>query len=243
MFNVAIHDVAPRFREPIDAILQELRPLVGDAVTAGVTPRWHGDPLIPPPSSVQPQAEPEYRDWLQSQFRERLLHGWTHRRAHRPGIVSWATGQADECAGLSVAAFDRLIRHASEDFQRVTGSSPRGFLPPAWRLSRGGLAALRGSGFEFAVGYGKVRRLDGEGADLRLATWSWDWGKIGVLGRWGEWAGHGWRCFSPRAIPCVAIHPIDLERGHVRRAVAIVRGLLDQGWRPSTIAEILELGA
>ena len=86
-FLVVVHDVAPVFGVQLRTIVRTLEPLVGNRFSAAVVPRWHGGP--------SGAADDPYGGLLGC-FGERLLHGWTHQRERRNGLISWLTGQADE---------------------------------------------------------------------------------------------------------------------------------------------------
>jgi hypothetical protein len=71
-----------------------------------------------------------------------------------------------------------------------------------------------------------------------LSTWSWDWGIVSHLGLVGECFGNGAFRLRPAALPCVVIHPIDVDRGYLPRIVRIIDGLRRQGRRPVTFARL-----
>src|SRR5262249_25887598 len=125
-FCVIVHDVTPGFAREIDAVFEHLLPDVGNTLAAAFVPCWHG---------VAPDAcgRQMMRGWS-TLCCETLLHGWTHCRQHRPGIVSWATGRADEFGGCSANSVVERIRRGREQLQEIIGRSVSGLVPPAWRL-------------------------------------------------------------------------------------------------------------
>jgi hypothetical protein len=76
-------------------------------------------------------------------------------------------------------------------------------------------------GLEF-VGHGTIP----------LATWSWDCGRIGWLGHVAETYGSLRFRWQPQVLPTIAIHPADVSRGFLPRAVLICQRLLNEGRRP-----------
>src|SRR5262249_58318644 len=75
-FCVIVHDVTPVFAREIDAIFERLLPEAGTALAGAFVPCWH---------AVEPDecGRRMMRGWS-SLCGETLLHGWTHRREHRP---------------------------------------------------------------------------------------------------------------------------------------------------------------
>src|SRR5262249_30812935 len=125
-FCVIVHDVTPVFAREIDTILEHLLPEAGNALASALVPRWHG-------------AEPDARGRRMSRAwsslcGETLLHGWTHRREHRPGIVAWATGRAAEFGGCSRQDVIERVRRGRVRLQEIIGRAVPGLVPPAWRL-------------------------------------------------------------------------------------------------------------
>ena len=77
------------------------------------------------------------------------------------------------------------------------------------------------------------------GRRMPLSTWTWD------CGRW-RWTGHighgiGWLLHAlDRGVPTLAIHPNDLRRGFWPSILRLTDQLLDEGYEPSTVSELLE---
>ena len=229
---VAVHDVAPPFRDQVEEILSALAPL-DVPVVAAATPRWHA------PGSPRAAQAGDWRDLLAG-FDEVLAHGLSHRRLGRRGLVSRLTGNADELASASRRRARELASAAAADLEQITGRRPRGFLPPAWQLPARGAAGVRDAGFEYVVRYFWL-----EGADLRtpLRTWSWDWGVLGspaalLAERLCAWEQQLRR---PRTV-CVALHPADVRRGLASRARDVVGELLAAGYSASTFDALAATG-
>jgi hypothetical protein len=53
--------------------------------------------------------------------------------------------------------------------------------------------------------------------------------------------GHLKRQTSRAAIPCIAIHPIDVHRGYFARSVRLIEALVRNGYRAVTAAELMSV--
>jgi hypothetical protein len=167
---------------------------------------------------------------------ETLLHGWTHRRDHRPGIVSWATGRADEFGGCSGPDVIERVRRGRLRLEDIVGRTVRGLVPPAWRLPVD-IGELRDSGIEYIFDFGRLRSAFGH--NIALATFSWDWGRFSVLSRTGACLGRCLRVWNRRAVPVIAIHPADVRRGHIGFAMDMIRRLKIAGGTPTRIGDLI----
>ncbi len=198
-----------------------------DTLAGAFVPRWHS---LPP----EPDDSAHWQRWTEF-FAEILLHGWTHRREHRPGLVSLVTGRADELAGLLPRDVAARVAAGRSELEEIIGRPITGFVPPAWQLP-GGFAALRETGLEYSVGF---RRLESsQPLRIPLATYSWDWGRLPLVGRLGAQLGTCFRLITPHAIPVIVLHPADVDRGSVSPAVARIRQLKDTGWQAVRFATL-----
>ncbi len=93
------------------------------------------------------------------------------------------------------------------------GSPPRDSCLPAWQVARATAAELGGCGFRYLATFGDIRAASG--STIPLATWSWDWGVLGPLGRVGQRFGDIYSRLRPAALPCVVVHPADVDRGYL----------------------------
>ncbi len=227
-FCVIVHDVTPVFAREIDSIFERLLPEVGKSLAVAVVPCWHA--VEPDPSGRQIM-----RGWS-SLCGETLLHGWTHRREHRPGIISWATARADEFGGCSGPDVIERVRRGRVRLQEIVGETVSGLVPPAWRLP---VAAgdLRESGIEYVLGFGRLQSASGH--NVALATSSWDWGRFSVLSRPGASLGRCLRLWNPHAVPVIVVHPADVRRGHLGYAVDVIRRLKNAGGLPARIGDLM----
>ena len=126
VFCVVVHDVTPVFAAEIDQILAAFEPLVGGSLGGAVVPCWHG-------RQADAADVRQFQRW-DEQFGELLLHGWTHFRENSPGIISCATGRADEFGGATPAEAARRLTLAQAQVQSIVGRPLRGFVPPAWQF-------------------------------------------------------------------------------------------------------------
>lgn len=226
---VVVHDFSSVFLQELTHITQVLQRLVGRCMTAAIVPRWHGH--------CGCRTQSAYTDLLPC-YDEHMLHGWTHHSGSYWRPLSLMTGSADEFRGMSPQRIAARLENAHQDFHELTGGRARGLLPPAWQLP---VSANQLYGFEYVMRYGSLQSCDRVSKTLPLATYSWDWGRLGWLGYGGELLGDWSARGRQEAAVCIAIHPIDVARGYFARAVQRIENLLDRGVRASTPAELLAL--
>jgi peptidoglycan/xylan/chitin deacetylase (PgdA/CDA1 family) len=226
-FVVCVHDVHPGTYPEILPVLDALEPLVGAVVSAAVVPKPGG---VAWPMGAAADA---LRRMLHQSASEVLLHGLTHRRAWSLDPLSWLIGRCDELAGLSrVRVLDRA-REGLETMQTAIGREVRGAVPPGWRS--GYLGELLGElGLSFLVGIHAL--VTASGKRQALATWSWDAGPIAPAGWLLECAGA--LLAREAATPVVVLHPADVRRRFLPRAIRRIRLLLDEGGVPVTFAHL-----
>jgi hypothetical protein len=227
-FLVCIHDATPAYARETRELLRGLAPLLGRRLSFGVVPDWHGVwPLT---------AHPGYCQLLRESSDELLLHGCFHRRQRGWGPVTWLTEGADEMNGLDAQETRHVLEHGQRVFAAAFGAPARGFVAPAWQ--RGRVGPNDGTlGLEHAFGFFALESR--AGCRVRLATWTWDWGRWGRLGHIGHGVGSLSQAMN-RGTPAIAIHPRDLERGFWPEILRLVRSLLDAGYEPTTMAEMLK---
>jgi len=224
---VVVHDVASVFLPELTYITQRLEPILGMRLSAAIVPRWRNQSGC--------RSNVRYRDLI-ARFPERLLHGWTHQSNGRLRPISLITDASDEFRGLNEAAVRSRIEQAQADFRELTGSDADGFLPPAWQLP---IPATQLSSLKFVMRFCRLESCQKKDTFFPLATSSWDWGRIGWLGHGGELIGTLLRRYSRNAVPCVAIHPIDVRRGFFERAVSLIETLSRNGYQPATASELM----
>lgn len=221
LFVVCVHDVHPGTLPEILPVLDALRPLVGNAVALAVTPKPDG--LAWPTGT----ATDKLRRVLDESAGEVLLHGLTHRRRWSLDPLSWLIGRADELVGLPRAQVLARTREGLEVLRTRVGREVRGVVPPGWRS--GYLGELLGAlGLSFLIGMGTL--VTASGTRRALATWSWDAGPVAAAGWMLEWAGSARA--RGTATPVVVVHPADVKRAFLPRALKRIRQLLDDGRVP-----------
>lgn len=220
MFLVVVHDVTTGFRSPVTHMLQALDPLVGTNVAAAVVPRWHG----------QSGVDANLSALIETRCGEVLLHGCTHRTACWWHPLALLTNRANEFSRLPLPIALIRIRVGRALLQRWFDAPITGFVPPAWQMGPLTPAALAQCGLHYGLCWSS--RVMGTGQRQPLATWSWDAGRVAVAGLLGEWAGAARVWLTRSAIPCVVLHPADVARGYLARALALVRWLLASGRKP-----------
>ncbi len=219
--------MTPVFAAEIDQILAAFEPLVGRSLSGAVVPSWHGR------QAGRADAR-QFQGW-NDQFGELLLHGRTHFRETRPGIISYATGRADEFGGVKPDEASRRLTVAQSEVEILVGRTLRGFVPPAWQFPVK-LADIRCAGIEYLLGFNRLEAFGME--PVKLATWSWDWGWLYGASPTGAWLGTARHALVPGAVPVIALHPLDVPRGYLPRAVALARRFLEAGRVPVLPSEL-----
>ena len=102
-------------------------------------------------------------------------------------------------------------------------------MAPGWLFGNVTTQLLEQHGIKYAVGLKSMTYSTG--LRLRLATWSWDCGVIGLAGYAGEILGTA-LYLRKNAIPCIVLHPNDVPRGFLPRILSRIRNFLDSGFNP-----------
>lgn len=228
-FLVCIHDATPAFARETAAMIRDLAPLVGRRFSFGVVPNWYGEwPLA---------AHPGYCRMIRDASEELLLHGFYHQRRRGWGPTSLLTDGCDEMNGLDPEETRRTLERGQQVFTEVFGEPARGFLAPGWQRGHVGRETGKTLGLEHVLGFFSLQSWGGR--SIPLATWSWDCSSWGWLGHVGHGIGSLLHSLD-RGIPSLAIHPRDLQRGFWPKVLRLTRHLLETGYRPSTLAGLLE---
>lgn len=224
---VSIHDVTPVRVAELTTIFAALAPLVGRTLSAAVVPCWHGTAIN--------RDDGDFLSLVGGSAGELLLHGWTHEQGRRRGLVSLVTDGADEFSRLPREEAQDRVRRGRELLSHLFDRPVGGFLPPAYCAGPLDGEVLAAAGIDFRVGWSVVETA--QGAGVRLATQIWDVSRIGRLGWLGETAGR-LAALRRGAIPAIAIHPVDVARGFLPRALAAVRTHLAAGRRPVVFRDL-----
>jgi hypothetical protein len=228
-FVVVVHDVAPIFFRQLVTISHALAARVGDKVSAAVVPCWHGVPL------GRGEGDMELLGLVERAFGEILQHGYTHRQ-ERSGVLSLFSGRSNELSGLPATTTRTRLEGGRALLRHLLSAPIAGFVPPAWQTGCATSDELARCGFEYLVTFDAIRFVGL--APIPLVTWSWDWGIIAPLGRVGEWFGDHNFTLRPDALPCVVVHPIDVDRGYLPRCLGVIDRLERLGRTPVLFSEL-----
>ncbi|MBI3862257.1 MAG: hypothetical protein HY290_10215 [Planctomycetia bacterium] len=231
-FCVMLHDVAPIYATHVAEFTRSMRPLVGNRMSAAVVPCWGGVPLG--------EHDRPFLDRVREDYANLLLHGFEHFRPGRRSFISRIADGKDEMKGLDPAETDRRLSAGQEILERWLGMPASGFIAPAYRVGFATPQRLARFGIHYTVGYRQI--VTSTGCRLPLATWIWDVSPIRILCRLGYRLGELQVRLRPGALPCVVLHPLDLERGFLPQIERTVRKLLDDGRQP-VLLESLGFGA
>jgi len=219
-FLVVVHDVCSLFEQETLEIIGALNPMLGQRVAAAVVPNWRGRAI----------EDAQFCESLIDHFGEILLHGWTHQRESGGGLISLVTRGSDEFAGLTASDACRRLMIGKDRLQGLLGRRVAGFVPPAWQRGPIDCELLQRMDIDFLIGYREMRWADGY--SIPLSTLTWDVGRFAALGLVAEWIGQIQHRYSPKSLPGVAIHPIDVSRGYLPRIVGVVKHWLAEGRVP-----------
>ena len=211
---LSIHDVAPCTLDACRRIAQAVESVDATVpLTLLVVPRYHDDTRAPA----------EYMAWIEKRLArgdELALHGLTHRdEAQTPR--TWGehvrrrmyTAGEGEFAALSREEAVTRMELGLEWFAE-RGWPVRGFVAPAWLVSRGSWDALHDSGFLYTTTLGRFHNLR-NGMVVRAPTVVYStrsaWRRATSLA-WNEALSH-----AGAAMPLLRIgfHPVDAAYPHV----------------------------
>ncbi|AMV18561.1 DUF2334 domain-containing protein [Planctomyces sp. SH-PL14] len=221
-FCVMLHDVAPIYASHVATFTEAMAPLVGTAMSAAVVPCWAGVPLC--------DNDRPFLDRVLAEYGNIQLHGYEHFRPGPRGLRSKIADGKDEMNGLDPAETDRRLAAGQEALERWLGNRACGFIAPTYQIGFATPDRLARFGIHYTVGYGQVTTSTGE--RLSLSSWCWDISPIRLLCRAGYRLGQIQYRFRKRALPCVVLHPLDLERGFLPQIVRTVQRLLRDGRQP-----------
>jgi hypothetical protein len=171
----SIHDVSPRFESEVDALLDALRPHVGDRLAMLVVPNHWGDAPIVPGSPFAARL----RGWADRGI-EMFLHGYFHRdeaahaRTRDRLKARWMTAGEGEFLGLTQLQAQARIEKGKSLIEDVIGRPISGFVAPAWLYGPGALSALHDCGIAVAEDHWRVWS-PASGAELArgpVITWA-----------------------------------------------------------------------
>jgi predicted deacetylase len=234
----SIHDVSPRFESEIDALMDLLRPHVGERLAMLVVPNhWGSAPIVP----GSPFAG-RLRGWADAGV-EIFLHGFYHRDTSGHGRASdklrarFMTAGEGEFLGLSRAKAAERIDAGRKMIEYVTGRPIAGFVAPAWLYGSGALEALA----EAAVPI----------AEDHMHVWSPASGERLTRGPVITWASRTRvRLASslaaaaalrraPLDILRIGVHPPDVRHPALMRSIGKTLRVARRGRRPARYSDLL----
>lgn len=235
----SVHDVSPRFEGEVDALVDLLRPHVGNRLAMLVVPNHWGDAPIVPGSPFARRL----REWANDGF-EIFLHGYFHRDEVRHGRASdqlrsrLMTAGEGEFLGLSSGEAKMRIAEGTELLENIIGRPVDGFVAPAWLYGQGALDALVES---------RVRI-----AEDHLRVWSPATGKRLARGPVITWASRTRTrlasslaaAFALRRAPMqvlrVGVHPPDIRHPVLIRSIARTLRIASRQRTAARYADLLE---
>jgi predicted deacetylase len=231
---VSLHDVSPRTQPACARVLAELAELgVRKASLLVIPDHHHAGPI---------EEDAGFCAWLRQLAgagHEIVLHGYFHERARRSRetarqklITRIYTADEGEFYDLDRPTARELVSRGLEILQRV-GCESRGFIAPAWLLSREAEEALRELGVEYTTTLGSVRDLQ-HGREWRSQSLVWS-----VRRGWRRAASRVWNALLFRRLRTspllrISIHPVDLAHAAIWRQISSLttRALADREAMP-----------
>jgi predicted deacetylase len=240
---VSLHDVSPLTRDRCVRIVSELGALGVSRVPLLVIPNHHGRGAV--------REDAALCEWLRARAgegHEIVTHGYFHRRERRgnESLVQKLTTRvytADEGEFFDIgkeAAAELVTRGNAE--LRELGLEPRGFIAPAWLLSREGERALVELGCEYTTRIGAVHDLKrGRVHEARSLCWS-------VRSAWRRIASIVFNAalysrLRKAALLRVAVHPVDIEHPAIWRQIRRLIGDALRTREPQTYLQSLASAA
>ena len=206
---VSLHDLAPSNRETSEKIVQELTRRGVRVCSLLVVPDYHHQGLM--------TKDRQFVSWLrrlESEGYEIVIHGFFHERPRGSGeslpkkfFTRVYTQDEGEFFDLDYAEALHRITTARDEF-RGAGLNPRGFIAPAWLLSRAAERAARDAEMEYTTRLNAVRDLRlGEDFSSHSMVYS-------VRAEWRRTVSLAWNATLYQiarhdALVRLSIHPVD----------------------------------
>ena len=178
-------------------------------------------------------ADSEFCDWLRANAaagHEIVTHGYYHQRERLPQESAMQrittrvyTADEGEFYDIEKEQARARVKRANEEL-RAAGLSPRGFIAPAWLLSREAESALCELGCEYTTRLGVITDLKtGRTYASQSICWS-------VRSGWRRAASRLWNALlfhrlAANPLLRVAVHPVDIEQKSIWHQI---RGLISR---------------
>lgn len=217
---VSIHDVAPATRDAVEKIISELAHIGVPVWSLLVVPDYHHQGLA--------TKDRQFVSWLrelESDGHEIVIHGFFHERPRHANetirdkfFTHFYTADEGEFYDLD---YDEALRRIStaRDAFRASGLKPRGFVAPAWLLSKEAERAARDAELEYTTRLHAVRDLrSGEEFAARSIVYS-------VRASWRRAVSRAWnatlfRLLQSSPLLRISIHPPDYSHPAIWRQIA-----------------------
>lgn len=235
---VSLHDVSPHAWEQCDRQLGALREIGIKRCSLLVIPNYHHHGPI--------NDHPAFCTWLRAREKagdEIVIHGYFHERRRRSGerlsdrwMTRFYTAGEGEFFDIARDEAVELVSRAQREFASA-GLHPRGFIAPAWLLSKGGREALRETRCRYTTSLGGVLDLEtGEFHRSQSVVYS-------VRAAWRRILSMAWNPLlfhrlRPNPLLRISLHPPDIAHTRMWRQICalLATALVDrtpftyEGW-------------
>ena len=216
---VSLHDVAPSNWDVASKIISELSRHGVRICSLLVIPDYHHQGLA--------MRDRQFIGWLrnlEADGHEIVIHGYFHERPPDPHesfrdkfLTRLYTNDEGEFYDLDYEEALRRITNARDEF-RASGLTPRGFVAPAWLLSREGERAARDAELEYTTRLRTVRDLrSGEEFSTRSMVYSVRSGWRRAVSR--AWNGALLPFLKNNPLLRLSIHPPDYSHPVIWRQI------------------------
>ena len=219
---VSLHDVAPSTQEIASTIISELARRGVNVCSLLVVPDYHHQGLF-----TRNQQFVSWLRGLEADGHEIVIHGYFHERPSRARenfrdkfVTRFYTQQEGEFYDLTYDEALQRITTARDEFC-ANGLKPRGFVAPAWLLSKDAECAARDAGIEYTTRLHKVCDLrDGAEFAARSIVYSvrrpWRRGISRICNA------TLFRYLEGKPLLRISIHPPDYSHPRIWRQVTVM---------------------
>jgi len=234
---ISLHDVAPSTRDLADKITSELVRRGVRVCSLLVVPDYHHQGLA--------TKDRQFVSWLrdlESEGHEIVIHGYFHERPRGPNetlhdkfLTRLYTHNEGEFYDLDYKEALRRITNARDEF-RASGLTPRGFVAPAWLLSREGERAARDAELEYTTKLRTVHDLrSGEVFPAKSIVYS-------VRSSWRRVVSRAWNAalfqfLENNVLLRLSIHPPDYSHPTVWEQILRFMDVMNETRTPTTYRE------
>jgi predicted deacetylase len=234
---ISLHDVAPANRDLAGKIIAEVVRRGVRVCSLLIVPDYHHQG-----SATKDRRFVSWLRDLESEGHEIVIHGYFHERPSRPNetlrdkfLTRLYTHNEGEFYDLDYEEASRRIKNARDEF-RASGLIPRGFVAPAWLLSREGERAARDAELEYTTRLRTVRDLrSGEEFPARSIVYS-------VRSNWRRALSRAWNAalfqfLENNALLRLSIHPPDYSHSAIWRQILRFIDVMNETRTPTTYRE------